>query len=361
MNILITTQHGEVAGATYSIFYLAKGLSDKGHKVILALRFDTLLHQMASQAGIDCTHFNFKSKFNLSAWYKISQLCKTYGIQVVYAQESKDRYICIFSRLFFGPKIKLLLARRQMVVDNNSFKRFLYSNLSDGQIVVSQGLKNELVKMDFQATKMKVIFNGLPPIIFNKKEEVTQGLRAKYHLKKNDIVLGCVSRPKRQDDLLAVLNLLPENYKLLLVGITQEQLNQFFLFSFNRHLKSRLIVAGIIQEKVLLYHHYKLMNIHILSSDMDGFGMVTLEAMSMGVPVIGANFGGIPDVIENEVSGLIYDLGNIHQLQSHIIKILSDETIRSGFIKEGFNRVKAFSIEKTVDNHEKFFSEIVNG
>jgi len=361
MNILITTQHGEVAGATYSIFDLSKGLSDKGHTVVLALRFGTLLHQLAKQEGIECVHFNFKNKFQLSAWYRISQLCIIKNIQLVYAQESKDRYICIFSRLFFGPKFKLILARRQMVVDNNLFKRFIYKNLSNGQVVVSQGLRNKLVKMGFPASKMNVIFNGMPQIIFKENTAVTENLRRKYEIEKKDIVIGCVARPKRQDDLLSVMRLLPDNYKLLLVGMTKEQIDQFFTNSFHRLLKSRLIVAGIIRDKSLLYHHYKLMNIHILSSSMDGFGMVNLEAMSMGVPVIGANFGGIPDVIQNEVSGLIYDLGNIDQLQSHIVNILSDEKLREGFIKAGFNRVKEFSIERTVNNHEKYFLQIVNG
>jgi glycosyltransferase involved in cell wall biosynthesis len=361
MNILITTQHGDVAGATFSVFLLAKGLSTKGHKVILACRPNSVLHRLATQSSIKCHNIVFNNKFDVCIWRNISQIIKSENIDLVYAQESKDRYACIFSKIFFRYQAKLFLARRQKVVDNNPFKRLLYNYFSNGQIIISEGLKKEMIKLGFPESKMKVIFNGLPEIRYRQDHTSIDKLREKYHIEDGDIIIGCVARPKRQDDLFAVLQRLPSNYKLLLVGITREQVETFFLSADAIGLGKRLIVAGIITNKKVLYDHYKLMAIHVLSSDMDGFGLVNLEAMQLAIPVIGANYGGIPDVIQNQVSGFIYELGNITQLKNQIITLIHNKRLSGDFVKEGLKRAKKFSIESTVNNYESYFSQSLIG
>lgn len=78
----------------------------------------------------------------------------------------------------------------------------------------------------------------------------------------------------------------------------------------------------------------------VLPSDAEGFGLVLIEAMSAGVPVIGTNVPGIRDVIENGVSGLLVPPRNPGALADAIAKVLSDTALREKLTAGGIQRVR---------------------
>jgi glycosyltransferase involved in cell wall biosynthesis len=91
---------------------------------------------------------------------------------------------------------------------------------------------------------------------------------------------------------------------------------------------------------------------------MEGLGVVLLEAMSHGVPVIGSNVGGIPDIIEDGKNGFLFPGENENILADRIINLLSDSVLAERFRQEGFETVRTrFSWEAV----SRQFSEIYAG
>src|SRR5699024_10882999 len=79
------------------------------------------------------------------------------------------------------------------------------------------------------------------------------------------------------------------------------------------------------QEKVsdlLTIAHLKL-----LLSDKESFGLVLLEAMACGVPCIGTNVGGIPEVITHYETGYLVELGDVKQAGRYALQLLSDDKL----------------------------------
>jgi glycosyltransferase involved in cell wall biosynthesis len=78
----------------------------------------------------------------------------------------------------------------------------------------------------------------------------------------------------------------------------------------------------------------------VLPSDAEGFGLVLIEAMAAGVPVIGTNVPGIRDVIVDGFSGLLVPARNPRALANAIARVLSDIPLREKLIAGGRDRVR---------------------
>lgn len=78
--------------------------------------------------------------------------------------------------------------------------------------------------------------------------------------------------------------------------------------------------------------------------------MSVLESQAVGTPVIGANIGGIPELIQNNVDGLLFEPGNAEDLQKKISFLYSNETILQEFSVKCIQKVRQFSIDKYYDD-----------
>ena len=73
----------------------------------------------------------------------------------------------------------------------------------------------------------------------------------------------------------------------------------------------------------------------MLPSNNEPFGRVLLEAMYIGTPAIGTKTGGIPEIIEDGVSGILVDYGDVETLKKSIIIILENDQVRKKLIRGG--------------------------
>ena len=100
----------------------------------------------------------------------------------------------------------------------------------------------------------------------------------------------------------------------------------------------------------------------IFSSEYDEpLARAMQEAMALGLLVIGTTTGGSGELLEDGVTGLVYEAGNANQLSTQIQKILKDETLFEQLAQSGYEVVlKSFSIDMTIERCEQFLQSIVN-
>ncbi len=99
-------------------------------------------------------------------------------------------------------------------------------------------------------------------------------------------------------------------------------------------------VSGLIAS-----HHALLM-----CSKCEAFGRVTIEAMKIGIPVIGSNTCGTVELIEHERSGLLYEQGNPSGLANEVIKLIKYPELKERIIKEAKNHAEDLVSEKHILN-----------
>ena len=77
----------------------------------------------------------------------------------------------------------------------------------------------------------------------------------------------------------------------------------------------------------------------------EGFGLPLLEAMSMGCPVIGANRGSIPEIVET--AGILFDAVSSEDLGEVLLRLLYSQSLRQEYKRRGWERAKLFSWDST--------------
>ena len=94
--------------------------------------------------------------------------------------------------------------------------------------------------------------------------------------------------------------------------------------------------------------------------ETEGLGVVLLEAMACGVPVIGTNVGGIPDIIKDGITGLLAQPRNPTDLARKIMILLADQELCHRLSKRGYDFVKEhFSWSHVAKRYFEVFSAVL--
>jgi glycosyltransferase involved in cell wall biosynthesis len=97
----------------------------------------------------------------------------------------------------------------------------------------------------------------------------------------------------------------------------------------------------------------------ILPTYEETFGLVAAEAMIMGVPVIGSNAGGVPEIISHNNNGLLFETKNMDDLSEKIDMIIENKTLRNNLVSNAHEYAyKEFDYNKHFDRLEKIFNSL---
>ena len=94
-----------------------------------------------------------------------------------------------------------------------------------------------------------------------------------------------------------------------------------------------------------------------LPSTGEGFGLVFLEAMAVGTPIVAVAGGGSTDLVENEINGLLVPPHNPKQLADALARLLCDDALRSTLGRRGFDKVRS---QYSFERFESELDEILN-
>ena len=246
---------------------------------------------------------------------------------------------------------------------NRYFQNIFNNYFCDHVVVVSSALKQIFIERGIHASKLKVIHNGTPPDQYEINPKIQKKLRADLGYQEDDIVIGCVARYKNQPQLVKALQYLPKEWKVLYVGLDEKSYrNRFPAEPDIFDVPQEVICKGIVENKAEVIQYYTLMTVNVLPSTMDGFGLTLVESMAMGTPVVATNYAGIPDVVQHEENGLLYENENYEDFALQIKRAVEDQSLRSKLLEKGRKTAfETFSIENTINQYEAFFEGILEG
>ncbi|MFT4833733.1 MAG: glycosyltransferase involved in cell wall biosynthesis [Marinoscillum sp.] len=359
MNILIITAQGDIAGSTYSVKYLALELSSMGHTIHVACPSQSILFQELGKFENIVLHpIPFSAYYDISSSRLLTKVCAEHSIQIICCQSGIDRTLAIAAKILWSCLANLVFVRRQRPRDEPWLKRYFHVKYTSKIVLVSNGLKALFLDKVYPETHLHVIHNGLPPEDLDKeslKPEHIEHLKLRLGIG-SELVLGCVSRLKHQEVIIKSLKYLDERLTILFVGIDEADLQEVILQECP---KQKIIFTGLIP-RTEVGKYYCLMDVFVLASKMDGFGLVLLEAMKNKVPVVASNFGGIPDVIQNGKNGFLFDNDKPEELAENIKIIISNNELRVRLISQGLiTATEKFSIEQTAKNFQSLFESIL--
>lgn len=229
---------------------------------------------------------------------------------------------------------------------------------SDAVTAVSESLRNDTLKHFSIENGIKVIPNFVCFDSHHSKEEIEK-IR-KELTPNNERLLIHISnfRPvKRVEDVVKVFSKVKEQMpaKLIMIGDGPERRK---VEELCRKLNtcSDIKFFGNVKDPDLIL---KCADLFLLTSEIESFGLAALEAMSMGVPVISTNTGGIPEVNKQGISGYLSNVGDIEDMAKNAVSILeNDETLLS-FKEKAFAQAKEFDIKKILPQYEDLYNSLL--
>ncbi len=100
-------------------------------------------------------------------------------------------------------------------------------------------------------------------------------------------------------------------------------------------------------------------DLQVHPSYTEGLGSVILEGMGSGLPVIGTNTGGIPDIIDHNSNGLLVEPGNSQALAEAIVSIAQNDELKQYFITQGQEKLKLFDINYTANQYADIYEKVL--
>jgi glycosyltransferase involved in cell wall biosynthesis len=225
----------------------------------------------------------------------------------------------------------------------------------------------------FVGDKISVIYNGVDIDEFNPKR-IIGALRVEYGIPEGTIVVGSTGRivPRKGYEYMVkaaftVKNKLGENeankIRFVVIGDTPHYFR-------DNHMQSLMnLIKELGLEGIFIFTGYKEdvrpylkdFDIFVIPSNFpDSFPRAVIEAMSLGIPVVGYRIGGITESVEDRVTGLLNEPGNIELMGDSILKLINDKALRLSMGSAGKERIKKyFSVErKTREIEEKILGAL---
>jgi glycosyltransferase involved in cell wall biosynthesis len=205
-----------------------------------------------------------------------------------------------------------------------------------------------LVKMGVQQEKMYVLGTGVDMEPFlNVSSENIRVFRTALEVPEDGLLIGYVGRIEVTKSVLLVIKAFEEVFKendkayLLIAGSGGDYVEELKHYcsklssDINSRIKWQMNFKA--EEKPVIFHS---LDVFILPSQNESFGLVFLEAWSCKKPVIGASIGAVRHVINEGVDGLLMRINDHHSLAQQLMKLLSDKALRTSMGENGFNKVK---------------------
>lgn len=101
-------------------------------------------------------------------------------------------------------------------------------------------------------------------------------------------------------------------------------------------------------------------DVFLLPSELESFGLSALEAMACGVPVVGSDAGGLPEVVKHGESGYLLPVGDVEGMAARCLELLRDEELRRRMGKAAQARAASlFDAEKVVSHYESYYRRVL--
>ena len=101
-------------------------------------------------------------------------------------------------------------------------------------------------------------------------------------------------------------------------------------------------------------------DLFLLPSESESFGLVALEAMSFGIPVITTNCGGVTELVLDGKNGHTCNVGDIHDMSCKSINLLSDMELYSKYSSSSYRTAKKYDINNIIPLYEECYLDIIN-
>ena len=305
---------------------------------VLTFLFFNVIHSLRKFRDMDIVHVQWPIPNGLGALF----LKKLYGIPYINTIHGEEVYL--------SKRYHTVFALKWIV---NNAKKTITNSSATKDSCLEAGLKGD----NIQVIPFGVDTNFFKPLKLLKNENVFQILSVGYLIERKGfeyLIRGTKEVLKKYDNVkLKIIGSGP------LEGKLKNIINEL-------ELENEVEIIKNVSDEELL-HLYNSSDLFVLPSIIDsegnteGLGVVLLEAMACGIPVIASNVGGITDIIINNETGLLINQKDSQDIARKIIFTIENKPEMKKIVKNGLNTVELnFSWERVVESYQDCYKSVLH-
>ncbi len=331
-----------------------KGLKERGHHVTLSGKSNSVFLTKAKESGLDILPLNIYADYNPFKILHTKWILKKKKIDVIVLNLNKDiRVAGIAARM---ADIPVIIARNGIQLFSDKWKHKMTIKLVDGIITNSKSIKNAYNQFSWMnKNKTTVIYNGLGL----KKNIKPLDIKTIWNIPKNHVVFVAAGRlvPQKGFDLLIdAANRLKKSarpFTLLIAGMGKDR----------KSLQEKIVLNKLSNVKLIGFQNnlppiLKASDYVIMPSRQEGMPNVVMESMALGKSVLAAKVNGVPELMDHNRTGYIFDPMKVKPILDAMNFVLdnhgSEKIINWGLLAKDHIK-NNFRLDKMIDHLESYF------
>jgi len=307
-----------------------------------SLALAVAIHDTARNQGLDLVHVHYAIPHATSAWIAREMLGAERDLKIVTTLHGTD-----ITLVGLHPSFQ--------AITQFSILR------SHGLTAVSEFLKERTV-LDFRVPpeRIRVIPNFVDTGVFHRNKEPCHRSTLAPHGERIVMHISNFRPVKRIPDVVEVFAGIAKEVpaRLVLVGDGPER-PRALEKAEELEVVDRILFLGKHQSVDELL---ACADLFLLPSKNESFGLSALEALACGVPVIGSDMGGLPEVVRHGETGYLLPLGDVDQMAEAALTLLKDPDRWARFSEAArTDAVGRFSFERVVPLYEDLYRDVLNG
>ncbi len=368
MKVLLLTSHIDVGGIGVYTVNLAKYLKKKGVDVTVVSGGGTLENVLSNEnIRHKVMDIRTKSEFGIKVWKLVPsfvRFVKEERFDIIHAQTRVTQVLACVTGWFTGV---LFISTCHGFFKFSRLGRKIFPCWGDKVIAISQKVQDHLIN-DFKISKEKTVqvYNGIETERFlNRKSGKNEKSALKRILGLEDGVLtvgtvGRFSPVKGHRYLIAAFKRVVRQYdgkcQLLLVGDEGSEKEKLQELANESGLSENVFFES--ENRASLEEYLGLIDIFCLPSIQEGLGISLMEAMAAGCACVASDVGGISELIETDVNGLLVRSEDPDALSDAIIRLACDADLREYLALKAQEKAQAcFSIEDTAERTIRVYED----
>ncbi|MBW1751641.1 MAG: glycosyltransferase family 4 protein [Deltaproteobacteria bacterium] len=360
--------HG-VGGLELYALRTAKQLTRFGCDCVAVVKEGTMLAERMHAEGVRT--ITLRRLNPLLPWLAARRLAKIIdqeALDVLHMHWGKDINLAVLAKCFARRKVKLVYTRQMMITRSKKdvYHRILYGHI-DIYLTITRQLRDKArAFLPMPVHKVQLLYYGVEQpqsLSADQRQSVLHELGVRDG---SNLAIGLVGRieaNKGQHLLIEALQMLREQDLAVHATIIGPVMDNAY---FSR-IQAQVARLGL-QGHVTFYGRHTnpidimpAFDIVVLATEMETFGLVLIEAMRGGVAVVGSNAGGVPEIIEDGVSGLLFESGNAADLAAKLKHYCKDRDMRSRVAAAGKARAdNLFALEQHYQSLKQIFLGLRN-
>ena len=199
------------------------------------------------------------------------------------------------------------------------------------------------------------------PLGIVRPGDITEAPRSRYGLSDDDLVLVTVGRlvsRKALDQLIAIVKQLNDDRVHLFIVGSGPQEQPLKAIAQEQGLTKQIHFLGQVEEQEKL-EVLRMADIYASTSQHEGFGIVYLEAMAAGLPVVCYDYGGQTDFLKSDTNGYVVKLNDTDEFQQACKRLLDNPTRRNEIGKYNQVAVENYYIDHCAGQYEKLYEKVI--